>query len=267
MDPQLHPDRMEAIRQYKRMYSAGIVVMRVYIDRSNANYQLSDDPVISADNYWNAFLKPAVNQLSDSDLSLITYINGPNEYDNFDFYAYQSTTNLTWINKFLAQLAVKISSEGRGLKPLLGEIPVGNLDPSNVNLLRDAFTSLKNTGGAWSYHAYTIQYSQDPSVEIWYSLRYRQFYQQFLTPNGFGDLPMILTETGVDRAGNKATDGWQARGSTAQYLSWLNWFDDEIRSDNYIIGGTIFEIGDPSGWPSFDLEPMAIQLRDYIWKK
>jgi hypothetical protein len=102
-------------------------------------------------------------------------------------------------------------------------------------------------------------------VENYYSLRYRQFYSQFASQ--FPDLttmPMILTEGGIDQSGTPSTSGWQARGSTANYERWLNWFDHQLAQDSYILGCTLFEIGNPTGWPSFDLEPIGGWMGSYL---
>ena len=172
---------------------------------------------------------------------------------------------LAWFNQFWTNLTPRIVSAG--YKPCIGSIAVGNpgslsdLDPF-VPALRQA----QAAGGAWSYHAYTIQYSTDVAVELWYSLRYRQFYSYF-AQQGYSDLlnlPLILTEGGVDQSGTPATSGWQYRGTAAQYERWLNWFDRQLGQDAYVLGCTLFENGDPTGWSSFDLEPIAGWFRNYL---
>ena len=100
-----------------------------------------------------------------------------------------------------------------------------------------ALRQSKAAGGAWSYHAYTINYTTDVATEIWYSLRYRQFYSYFAS--AFPDLntmPLILTEGGVDLSGDPNTSGWQARGTQADYERWLNWFDGQMQQDAFVHG-------------------------------
>jgi hypothetical protein len=77
-------------------------------------------------------------------------------------------------------------------------------------------------------------------------------------------MPLILTEGGVDQNGTSSTSGWQARGSAADYERWLNWFDRQIGQDSYVLGCTLFEIGNPGGWSSFDLEPLGLWVRNYL---
>jgi hypothetical protein len=101
--------------------------------------------------------------------------------------------------------------------------------------------------------------------EMWYALRYRQFYR-FLEDEHphLADLPLILTESGIDHAGNKDADGWQARGSAERFQEWLLWYDSELNRDEYVIGSTLFQSGDPAGWPSFEIEPVALWLAGHI---
>src|SRR5437870_13316247 len=77
-------------------------------------------------------------------------------------------------------------------------------------------------------------------------------------------MPLSLTEGGVDAGGDPNTSGWHARGSAADYERWLNWFDQQTQQDSYILGCTLFENGDPGGWSSFDLEPIAGWLKNYL---
>ena len=157
-----------------------------------------------------------------------------------------------------------------GYKPCLSCIPVGNPGGSRAELqakilmYAPALRAAKKVGGVWSYHSYTLEYTTDPKVEIYYSLRYRRFYDAFKGEYAdLADMPMILTEGGVDKGGNKDLDGWQARGTAEQFQSWLRWFDSEIRKDKYVVGITLFQNGDPQGWKSFDLEPLADWLAKY----
>src|ERR1035438_4397424 len=246
---------VQAMRDYKAKAPGGKVVVRVY---SPKNYSLADDPTASALDFWNTVLQPPLNGISASDRALIDYLEGPNEVETPALGYPSSPQGSQWFNQFWTNLTPLMVSAG--YKPCIGSIAVGNpgsfsdLDPF-VPALRQA----KAAGGAWSYHAYTIQYSTDTGVEIWYSLRYRQFYTYF-SQQGYSDLlnmPLILTEGGVDETGTPSTSGWQYRGTAAQYERWLNWFDCQMSQDSYLLGCTLFENGDPTGWSSFDLEPIA----------
>ncbi len=169
---------------------------------------------------------------------------------------------LEWYGNFWIALAQHIADAG--YKPCAFSVPVGNPpgDQAYIHGVLDrivpALRKCKELGGAWSYHAYTGPYTKDIGVEIWYSLRYRQFYSYFASnyPD-LNDLPIILTEGGVDTGGNPVSSGWQAHGDAAKYQDWLAWYDSEIRNDPYVVGVTLFQSGDAGGWPSFEIEPVA----------
>jgi hypothetical protein len=253
---------VQAMRDYKAKTPGGKVVVRVY---SPKNYSLANDPTVSALDFWNTVIQPPLNGISATDRALIDYLEGPNEGETPTLGYPSSPQGSQWFNQFWTNLTPLIVAAG--YKPCVGSIAVGNpgsfsdLDPF-VPALRQA----KAAGGAWSYHAYTIQYSTDVGVEVWYSLRYRQFYSYF-AQQGYSDLltlPLILTEGGVDATGDPNTSGWQARGTAAQYERWLNWFDGQMSQDSYLLGCTLFENGDPIGWASFELEPIAGWMKTYL---
>jgi hypothetical protein len=75
---------------------------------------------------------------------------------------------------------------------------------------------------------------------------------------------MILTEGGVDGQSSPIGPGWKGGGDAAKFIDWLAWWDNEIRKDPYILGCTLFQIGDPVGWWSFDLEPIASWLAQHL---
>lgn len=267
LDPQASAGMREAMRDYKRRNPKGLVVMRVWERTPDIRYRLEDDPVQSADDFWNRVLQPAVQALPLKDRNLIDYLEGPNECENTPCWG--SVEEARWFGRFWGRLAERIAQAG--FRPCVGSIPVGN-PPGSISEIRaklnafvPALRAAKRWNGAWSYHSYSIDYSTDPAVEYWYSLRYRIFYE-FLRERypDLANLPMILTEGGIDSAGNPNTDGWRARGDAAKFQKWLLWYDGELKKDPYIVGVTLFQIGNPSGWWSFDVEPIAQWLADMI---
>ncbi len=267
LDPQASAAMREAMRDYKRVHPRGIVVARVWERTSGLRYRLEDDPVQSADDFWNRVLKPAVDALSPEDRRLIDFLEGPNEGENTP--TWETVEDARWFGRFWERLAQRIADAG--FRPLLGSIAVGN-PPGDIAGIRarieafvPALRAAKRLNGGWSYHSYTIQYTTDPGVEYWYSLRYRIFYE-FLRERhpDLAGLPMILTEGGVDESGNPNTSGWRARGDARKYQTWLVWYDTELKKDRYILGVTLFQIGNPEGWWSFDIEPIADWLADHI---
>jgi hypothetical protein len=270
LDPQASPAMREAMRDYKRRHPKGLVVVRVWERTSGLRYRLEDDPVQSADDFWNRVLRPAMDALSASDRRLIDFLEGPNECENTP--CWESVEGARWFGRFWERLAERIAQAG--FRPCVGSIPVGN-PPGSISEIRakleaflPALRAAKRFNGAWSYHSYSIDYTTDPAVEYWFSLRYRIFYEYLRERHrDLANLPMILTEGGIDRAGNPNQDGWRARGDAAKFQKWLLWYDSELRKDPYVLGVTLFQIGDPSGWWSFDVEPIAQWLADVIANK
>lgn len=261
----LGPEMLAALRDYKTADPDGTTVLRIY---TRVSYRLQDDPAASAQDFWERVLWPPLAQLSDADRQLIDYLEGPNEGDSTPTWG--SVEAASWFGQFWATLATLMNANG--FRPCVGSIAVGN-PPGTPQQLEDqleAFTpalvAAQEAGGAWSYHAYTLEYTTDEGIESWYSLRYRRFYD-FLGRRHpeLASLPLILTEGGVDRDGDPQTSGWQARGDAALFTDWLSWFDGELAGDPYVLGVTLFESGDSRGWPSFDIEPVADWLALHLW--
>jgi CARDB protein len=255
---------LQAARAYKAAAPSGKIVLRIYTTQS---YALTADPAASATNFWTTVLQPPLNALSTADRALIDYLEGPNEGDSTP--TWQSSSAAQWFSTFWQHLSPLIAAAG--FKPCIGSIAVGNPPgtpaqvQSYISTFAPALQQAQSLGGAWSYHAYTLNYTTDPNVEYYYSLRYRQFYAQFASQfPSLTNMTLILSEGGVDQSGTPSTSGWQARGTAADYQRWLNWFDHQLGQDSYVLGCTLFEIGNPSGWSSFDLEPIASWLGNYL---
>jgi len=268
LDSGFPPGMVQAMRDYKVKVPSGKVIVRVY---SPKTYSLADGATASAGDFWTNILQQSLNSISASDRALIDFLEGPNEGQT-PTLGYPGSAPLQasqWFNQFWTNLTPRIVAAG--YKPCIGSIAVGNPGGTTSEMQSylaafvPALRQSKAAGGAWSYHAYTINYTTDVGTEIWYSLRYRQFYSYFVS--AFPDLdamPLILTEGGVDFSGDPNTSGWQARGSQVDYEQWLNWFDGQMQQDSYVLGCTLFENGDPGGWSSFDLEPIAGWFENYL---
>ncbi|MGQ9454346.1 MAG: hypothetical protein ACUVRS_08110 [Armatimonadota bacterium] len=263
------PEMLTALSDFKRRHPDGVAVLRIY---TPVKYDLGQDPEACASDYWKNWLYPSLRHLTDEQKKFINYLEGPNEGDNTPCWG--SLRDVEWFCRFWLKLG-KIMSEN-GFKPCMGSLPVGSPPgtPSEIEAKIKAFIPAlrlaKRLGGCWSYHAYTLKYTKDPEIETWYSLRYRQFYRIFkqYAPD-LVDLPLVLTEGGVDNDYNvnprPEKPGWK-RDLADKYKDWLKWFDSEIKRDPYVIGITLFEIGHPEHWDSFDLEPIADWLADYLNK-
>ena len=254
-----HSAMIQAARDYKASTPDGKVVCRIYTpDR----WYRTNDPAASGSNFWNTVMVGAFTGLSAADRALIDYVEGPNEGDSTPTWG--SSADADWFNTFWLHLAPQIANAG--FRPLAFSIAVGN-PPGNtaeiqdkLNRIAPALRLCQQLGGGWSYHSYSLPYSTNLADEIWYSVRYRQYYSYFASAHpDLVNLPLVLTEGGIDGVGP-----WSTRGDTNQYQNWLTWFDSEIRKDNYCLGVTLFQIGDTGGWNGFNVEPIAPWLASYL---
>jgi len=259
----IHQPMLDAARDYKAANPKGIVVLRVF---TPIQHEATQDPEERAKLYWEQVVKPSITRLTPEQKKLIDYVEGPNECE---LPCWRSVSDAEWIVKFYEALVPMMVESG--LKPCIGNIPVGNPPgpPEEVEAKIRAFIPAlrlaKKVGGCWSYHSYTLKYTKDPGIEIHYSLRYRRFYKTFAkyAPD-LKNMPIILTEGGVDSDGSyPGVSGWK-RDTAEKFQDWLKWFDSEMKKDRYVKGITLFEIGDPAVWDSFDLEPMADWLAGYL---
>ncbi|MEM5777896.1 MAG: M23 family metallopeptidase, partial [Candidatus Aenigmatarchaeota archaeon] len=79
--------------------------------------------------------------------------------------------------------------------------------------------------------------------------RYKKVYEKY----GF-NLPLLITETGIDEAGDPEMSGWRAHTNAEEYMNQLKWYDEIIKQDDYVIGATIFHYG-LYDWNSFEIYP------------
>ncbi len=171
-----------------------------------------------------------------------------------------------WYSEMLCELLPRF--QDLGPRPIVlnsgvGGLPVGD-PPEVLEAMIPGLRLAHHLGGAWGCHGYTLKYTMDEDEESWYSLRYRRAYAFFRehAPD-LMTFPMILLEGGVDKAGDPDKDGYLARGPIEKYTEWLAWYDSQLRKDDYVLGVTLFKIGAPSIWKSFDLEPVIPWLYDY----
>lgn len=260
----VHTDMLNALRDYKTLHPGGIVVFRAYTPIGS---RMDQDPAERAKWFWDSVLWPQLSRLSPAQKKLIDYVEGPNEGEN---PIWASTKEVEWSVKFYQALCPIMKEHG--FKPCIGNIPVGNPwgTPAEVvekiKAFAPAIRAAKEADGIWSYHSYSCHFTTDPKEERFYSLRYRGYHDTLVkyAPD-VADVPMILTEGGIDSDGKNNTSypGWKREGAE-KFKNWLVWFDSEMKKDPYVKGITLFEIGDPRGWDSFDLEPVTDWMADYL---
>jgi hypothetical protein len=170
-----------------------------------------------------------------------------------------------------------------GLKCVIGNFATGS---PNLNLWPAFFPALKAAQehqALLGLHEYscpwmwwmTGNHQLDPNAdegdEGWTTLRYRKVYRQHLIPNGFGNVPLVITECGIDplvnpkppSAGSGGTwlhlgGYWAAHDNEPDkadyYFRQLVWYDQELQKDKYVVGATLFTWGNfGQAWKDFDV--------------
>ena len=169
---------LQAAREFKASTPQGKVVCRIYTPN---RWTINDNPAVAGTNFWQTVLAPALVNLSAADKALIDYVEGPNEGDSTPTWG--SAADTQWYNTFWMNLAPLIANAG--FKPLAYSISVGNPPGTQAEVLASldrivpSLRLCQSLGGGWSYHSYTLPYSTNLTDEIWYSVRYRQYYSYF----------------------------------------------------------------------------------------
>ena len=217
-----------------------------------ATYTPADDPAASANDFWNKMAAQGLSLAGPP--SNIDWLEGPNELDNLPNW-YNDATAASWVASFWSTLADLMHNAG--YNPLVASLVGGQ--PSPVAMFAPLATAMKSKSykWGWGYHSYTFTASTDVGTENAYALYYRQVRDQ----NGLAGIPLVLSEGGYL---TPSSTGWQGQLTSAEYLSWLKWFDAQIKSDPEVLGFTIFQVGNNTDWQSFDLTPMAQDLATYL---
>ncbi|HXJ90392.1 MAG TPA: hypothetical protein VMS18_26505 [Candidatus Binatia bacterium] len=241
-----------AISSYKSRCPGGVVILRVYVPSSMAVYGAADDPTASANDFWNKMSTQGLSAAGPA--SQIDWLEGPNELDNLPNW-YSDPTTANWVATFWSSLADLMHRAG--YNPLVGSLVAGQPSPASVFSPVAAAMKLKAYRWGWSYHSYTFGATTSVSTEAAYALYYRQVRDQ----NGLAGIPLVVSEGGYLTT---SSTGWQGQLSSDQYLSWLKWFDAQLKQDPEIPGFTIFQVGNTTDWQSFDLTPFAQELANYL---
>ncbi len=122
----------------------------------------------------------------------------------------------------------------------------------------------------WMTGKHQMDPNADEGDEGWTTLRYRKIYRRHLIPNGLGNVPLVITECGIDPLVNPkppgaASGAWKQLGGfwaehdgerdkADYYYRQLVWYDKELQKDDYVVGATVFTWGSFGGaWKDFDV--------------
>jgi len=219
----------------------------------------------------------------------IKYWEGHNEP------VWNAEEGMGWYAQFEVE-RMKLMTE-MGLKCVIGNFATGapalDLWPAFLPALRaakrhQAILGLHEYSCPWMWWM-TGKHQLDPEAdegdEGWTTLRYRKVYRQHLIPNGLGDVPLAITECGLDPLVNpkpphSPAGAWKQLGNfwakedeepskSDYYFRQLVWYDKELQKDDYVIGATIFTWGSWGGaWANFDVAgtEVAKKLISYTQK-
>lgn len=181
-----------------------------------------------------------------------------------------------------------------GIRSVVGNFATGHPPLELWPHFEPALAAIAQYNGYLGLHEYSAPVMQylsgnlqppgDPPQgdEGWLTLRYRKAYRNHLAPMGYSNLPILMTECGVDglihsRPGPKDARGWLDFIDTwlenglrddppGVYMDQLIWYDQNLQQDDYIKGAAIFLAGtNDKQWESYDiLNPNAGRMGDLL---
>lgn len=172
-----------------------------------------------------------------------------------------------------------------GLRSVVGNFSTGNPPLELWPEFQPALEAIRQHNGYLGLHEYAAPTMQHliEGDEGWLTLRYRKVYRQFLGPMGFGNLPLLITECGVDglvqpRPGPPEAEGWIdfipmwldelgfRDDPPGVYMDQLLWYDQHLQQDSFVKGAAIFLAGtNTEDWRTYDiLDPRAGRMADLL---
>ena len=176
----------------------------------------------------------------------------------------------------------------QGVRSVVGNFGAGHPPLELWEHFRPALEAARQYKGFLGLHEYSAPIMQwgfgklqstpgsDEGDEGWLTLRYRKVYRYHLKPMGYGNLPLLITECGVDgtvrpRPGPPEAKGWRdfelywhsnglREDTPGVYMDQLIWYDSELQKDDYVKGAAIFIAGGSEEWESYDILGRTIEL-------
>jgi hypothetical protein len=210
----------------------------------------------------------------------VDYWEGWNEPD-------PNLNNMPWYTRF-EQERVRLLAQ-YGLKAAVGGFSTGVPEMDEFALFIPAIETAIEYKGILTLHEYSA-----PDMTYLYgdplpgypaypdrgslTFRYRWYYREFLEPMGLV-IPLVISEAGIDGIiGNRpgpdgrgwkdfqdywVAQGWADNGVDA-FINQLNWYDNGVREDGYVIGFTIFTAGGHGQWKRYDVNSILPQMIEYM---
>lgn len=269
----------EFVRGLKASSPATLIVARLHMDQMN----LDVDPLPLARSFVEELLPIA------TDTMRMDAIDG---WEAYNEPVADTADKMKRLADFEAERTRLLAAEG--LTSVVGNFATGHPPLELWPDFKPALHAIRENGGYLGLHEYSAPIMQFRSGsyqlegeppqgdEGWLTLRYRKAYRRYLMPMGYGDIPILMTECGVDglvqpRPGPPGATGWQEfidywlteglrPDPPGLYMDQLLWYDANLQQDNYIRGAAIFLAGsNDARWDSYDIfGPGAGRMPDLL---
>lgn len=248
---------------------------------------------------WINTVDPVVAGQAYVELNLEQYRANPfvDYWEGWNEFVPVDAARMRWFAQFEAVRACRMQE--LGLRAAVGGFSVGVPEYALMGDFLPALEAARRCGGIFHLHEYNAPTFEclvatgvpdiipgAPALNVPagpFSLRYRFWYEGWLKPRGLGDLPLVISELGIDGVSRGACNGpvevgwkpyrdwWVQQGLAADgnqaHLKALAWYDEQMRRDAYVLGATIFTAGAASPgneWHPFDLHEMLVPLAHYL---
>lgn len=267
------------VKAIKELSPTTIVVARLFLEQQN----LDIDPAPLVQDFTAKLLPLA------SDATRMQFIDA---WEAYNEPVADTPDKMKRLADFEAE-RTRILAEN-GIRSVVGNFAAGHPPLELWPDFKPALDAIRQYNGYLGLHEYSapvMQYRSgalqppgdpDQGDEGWLTLRYRKAYRQQLIPMGFGNIPTLITECGVDglikpRPGPDDAEGWvdfietwRANGlrndPAGVYMDQLIWYDQNLQQDAYIKGAAIFLAGShDKQWDTYDiLGPRSFNMGDLL---
>jgi hypothetical protein len=224
---------------------------------------------------------------------------GVDVWEGWNEFVPVNNERMAWYARFEARRACAM--QALGLRAAVGGFSVGVPEYDMMAYFLPALEAAYRCDGIFTLHEYNsptmdcgVTSGREAiipgapnfgAVEMGYhTLRYRFWYEGYLKPRNMGDLPLVISEAGVEgrptpggpcedpsgRAWKDYGNWWVGRGfgsSRAEaYINVLSWYDRQLQRDSYVIGATLFTAGalyNDDTWHPFELHDILVDLAYY----